>query len=364
MASVVFDGATLQYPTLTRPTINNLSMKIDDGEFVCVVGPSGCGKSTTIRMLAGLEYITAGRVFIGDRNVSSVTPRERDIAMVFQSYALYPHMSVADNIGFHLKLKKTPKPEIDKRVRDAAEVLDLTQYLDRKPANLSGGQRQRVAMGRAIVRHPQVFLMDEPLSNLDAKLRVQTRTQISRLQKRLGVTTMYVTHDQVEAMTMADRIAVLKDGILQQFAPPSEMFNRPKNVFVAGFIGSPAMNLYEFDVVDGAILYGSFRIGLGRAQLAALSAPRVVVGTRPEGFRLLEADEPGMRAVVDVVEELGTDTYIYLKSEDAAGRDITVRRPPQERHALGDRITLRPARSMMHLFDAATGLRLPDYDAA
>ncbi|MDO9417766.1 ABC transporter ATP-binding protein [Pararhizobium sp.] len=364
MAQVVFEKATLQYPTLSRPTIHQLDLTVEDGEFVCVVGPSGCGKSTTIRMLAGLEYITGGRVYIGGRNVSAVSPRDRDIAMVFQSYALYPHMSVAENIGFHLKLQKTPKDEIARRVHEAAKLIDLEPYLDRKPANLSGGQRQRVAMGRAIVRHPSVFLMDEPLSNLDAKLRVQTRTQISKIQRDLGVTTLYVTHDQVEAMTMADRIAVLKDGILQQYASPMEMFHRPVNVFVAGFIGSPAMNLFEFPVENGSIKYGTFPIELGRAQQAALTSQKVVVGSRPEGYHLLSENEPGVRAVVEVVEELGTDTYVYLKTDDPQPRSITIRRDASEKHKAGDRLTLRPSRAVMHVFDAATGRRLPDYDAA
>ena len=364
MATVTFERATLQYPTLDRPTIKDLDLSIEDGEFVCVVGPSGCGKSTTIRMLAGLEFITGGRVYIGGKDVSAVMPRDRDIAMVFQNYALYPHMTVGDNIGFHLKLKKTPKAEIQERVKEAAGLLDLTEYLDRKPANLSGGQRQRVAMGRAIVRHPSVFLMDEPLSNLDAKLRVQTRSQIKQIQHRLGVTTMYVTHDQVEAMTMADRIAILKDGILQQCASPKDCFNRPANAFVAGFIGSPAMNLFEFAVEDGRIMYGDFPIDMARHQVAALTSPKVIVGTRPEGFRLLDAHEQGYNATVQVVEELGTDTYVYLTSDDAAPKNITMRRDPSEHHFVGEKIALRTSRAAMHLFDAATGERLPEYDEA
>ena len=363
MATVTFSKATLKYPTLDAPTINQLDLEVEDGEFVCVVGPSGCGKSTTIRMLAGLEYITGGRVYIGGEDVSGVAPRDRDIAMVFQNYALYPHMTVADNIGFHLKLKKVPKGEINQRVREAASLLDLEQYLDRRPANLSGGQRQRVAMGRAIVRHPKVFLMDEPLSNLDAKLRVQTRTQIAKIQRKLGVTTMYVTHDQVEAMTMADRIAVLKDGFLQQYATPAEMYNRPNNVFVAGFIGSPSMNLLEFDVTpDGKIAYGNFGIELGPAQQAALTSRKVVVGSRPEGFRVLDHDEPGTHATIDAVEDLGNDVYVYLSTEEPAPRSITLRRPAGARHHIDERLTLRPSRSAMHVFDQATGRRLPDYD--
>ncbi|MFT4136954.1 ABC transporter ATP-binding protein [Microbacterium sp.] len=363
MAEVEFRKATLQYPTLDRPTIDQLDLKVEDGEFVCVVGPSGCGKSTTIRMLAGLEFITGGRVYIGGKDVSAVPPRDRDIAMVFQNYALYPHMTVAANIGFHLMLQKTPKSEIDERVRHAASLLDLTEYLDRKPANLSGGQRQRVAMGRAIVRHPKVFLMDEPLSNLDAKLRVQTRTQIAKIQRDLGVTTMYVTHDQVEAMTMADRIAVLKAGQLQQFASPEEMYTRPQNAFVAGFIGSPSMNLLEFNVTeDGKIAYGDYGLRLGPSQQAALSQERVIVGSRPEGFRVLAPGEPGLRATIDAVENLGNDVYIYLETDEKQPRSITVRRPAGSSHRVGEGLTLRPARSQMHLFDKVTGLRLPDYD--
>src|SRR5215471_12982975 len=239
MAAVVFDEATRLYPGAERPAVDALNLEIGDGEFLVLVGPSGCGKSTSLRMLAGLEDVNKGRILIGERDVTNLPPKDRDIAMVFQNYALYPHMSVADNMGFALKIAGTPKDEIKERVVEAAKLLDLEQYLERKPKALSGGQRQRVAMGRAIVRHPQVFLMDEPLSNLDAKLRVQTRTQIAALQRRLGTTTVYVTHDQVEAMTMGDRVAVLKDGILQQVDTPRHMYDHPNNVFVAGFIGSP-----------------------------------------------------------------------------------------------------------------------------
>ena len=243
MASVTFDKATRVYPGADKPSVDKLDLHIEDGEFLVLVGPSGCGKSTSLRMLAGLEDVNEGRILIGDRDVTNLPPKDRDIAMVFQNYALYPHMTVADNMGFALKIAGEPKDKIRTRVEEAAKILDLTEYLDRKPKALSGGQRQRVAMGRAIVREPQVFLMDEPLSNLDAKLRVQTRTQIASLQRRLGVTTVYVTHDQVEAMTMGDRVAVLKDGLLQQVDTPRELYDRPDNVFVAGFIGSPAMNL-------------------------------------------------------------------------------------------------------------------------
>src|SRR2546429_347850 len=243
MATVTFEGATRFYTGVDRPAVDQLDLEVEDGEFLVLVGPSGCGKSTTLRMLAGLEAVDGGNVFIGDRDVTNLPPKDRDIAMVFQNYALYPHMTVADNIGFHLKIKKMAKAERMERVREAAKLLDLEPYLDRKPAKLSGGQRQRVAMGRAIVRRPQVFCMDEPLSNLDAKLRVQTRTQIASLQRRLGVTTIYVTHDQVEAMTMGDRVAVLKDGLLQQCDTPIGLFGKPRNLFVAGFIGSPAIDL-------------------------------------------------------------------------------------------------------------------------
>jgi multiple sugar transport system ATP-binding protein len=248
MAAITYEHATVQYPGAERPSVNSLDLDIADGEFLVLVGPSGCGKSTSLRALAGLENVTGGTIRIGDKDVTHLAPKDRDIAMVFQNYALYPHMTVADNMGFALKISKMNKEDIRKRVEEAARVLDLEQYLDRKPKALSGGQRQRVAMGRAIVRNPQAFLMDEPLSNLDAKLRVQTRTEIAALQRRLGVTTVYVTHDQVEAMTMGDRVCVLKDGYLQQVDTPRNLYDKPDNVFVAGFIGSPAMNLVDVDL--------------------------------------------------------------------------------------------------------------------
>ena len=255
MATVRFDSATRLFPGATRPAVDRLDLDIRDGEFLVLVGPSGCGKSTSLRMLAGLEFVNGGSIWIGDHNVTRLAPKERDIAMVFQNYALYPHMSVADNMAFALKIAGVSKDDQDRRVKEAARLLDLEDYLDRKPAALSGGQRQRVAMGRAIVREPAVFLMDEPLSNLDAKLRVSTRTQIAALQARLGVTTVYVTHDQVEAMTMGDRVAVMMDGILQQADTPLRLYEAPANVFVAGFIGSPAMNLFTVDLVpEGARL--------------------------------------------------------------------------------------------------------------
>jgi len=244
--------------------LDHLDLVVGDGEFVVLVGPSGCGKTTSLRMLAGLETVDSGLIRIGDRDVTNVDPKDRDVAMVFQNYALYPHMSVAQNMGFALKIAKTPKAEIRDQVLAAAKMLDLQPYLDRKPKDLSGGQRQRVAMGRAIVRRPQVFLMDEPLSNLDAKLRVQTRNEIAALQRRLGTTTVYVTHDQVEAMTMGDRVAVLRDGVLQQFAAPRELYRNPGNVFVAGFMGSPAMNLFTLPIMDSVVLLGDWPIQLPR----------------------------------------------------------------------------------------------------
>ncbi len=269
MATVTYDQATRIYPGSEKPAVDKLDIEIEDGEFLVLVGPSGCGKSTSLRMLAGLEDVNDGAIRIGDRDVTHLPPKDRDIAMVFQNYALYPHMTVADNMGFALKIAGVNKAEIRQKVEDAAKILDLTEYLGRKPKALSGGQRQRVAMGRAIVREPQVFLMDEPLSNLDAKLRVQTRTQIAGLQRRLGITTVYVTHDQVEAMTMGDRVAVLKDGLLQQVDSPRNMYDRPSNLFVAGFIGSPAMNLVEVPITDGGVKFGNSVVPVSREALAA-----------------------------------------------------------------------------------------------
>src|SRR6476660_2933760 len=290
MAAVTFDHASRIYPGNPKPSVDNLTLEVADGEFLVLVGPSGCGKSTSLRMLAGLEDINSGRILIGGRDVTRVPPKDRDIAMVFQNYALYPHMTVADNMGFALKIAGTPKDEIRKRVAEAAKILDLEQYLDRKPKALSGGQRQRVALGRAIVRSPQVFLMDEPLSNLDAKLRVQTRSQIAALQRRLGVTTVYVTHDQVEAMTMGDRVAVLKDGLLMQCDTPRRMYDHPNNVFVAGFIGSPAMNLLEVPVIDGGVKFGTGAYPIEREHLAS-AGQQVTGGVRPEDLSLASEAE-------------------------------------------------------------------------
>jgi multiple sugar transport system ATP-binding protein len=360
MATVTFDAATRIYPGLSRPAVDALNLEINDGEFLVLVGPSGCGKSTTLRMLAGLEPIDAGSIFIGERDVTMVPPRDRDIAMVFQSYALYPHMTVAENIGFHLKIKKVAKDEIERRVKEASAILDLDQYLDRKPARLSGGQRQRVAMGRAIVRQPQVFLMDEPLSNLDAKLRVQTRTQIASLQRRLGVTTVYVTHDQVEAMTMGDRVCVLKDGIMQQCASPRELFSHPQNAFVAGFIGSPAMNLLNATVDSEGGKVGSYTVALSPDQRNALSSDRLLVGIRPEGLDVASDGTPGLDATVSVVEELGSDSYLYCDSGVGGADQLVARQEGLSNSMRGDKVRLVPRAGMLHLFDEATGVRLPD----
>jgi multiple sugar transport system ATP-binding protein len=371
MATVTFDGATRFYSGNPTPAVDNLDLEVADGEFLVLVGPSGCGKSTTLRMLAGLEGVDEGSVRIGERDVTNLPPKDRDIAMVFQNYALYPHMTVADNIGFHLKIKKVPKAERIERVKEAAALLDLEPYLDRKPAKLSGGQRQRVAMGRAIVRRPQVFCMDEPLSNLDAKLRVQTRTQIASLQRRLGVTTIYVTHDQVEAMTMGDRVAVLKDGILQQCDTPIGLFGKPRNLFVAGFIGSPAMNLIPATMRGDVAEIGGEPIELTPAQRKALTGNSVVVGIRPEGWQIRSAGE-GISATVEVVEELGSDQFLYCTANTAmisadesvdhseTPHAITVRAAGMSAWQRGEKIGLVPQPGAVHLFDADSGDRLPD----
>jgi multiple sugar transport system ATP-binding protein len=358
MATVTFDQATRIYRDGDRPAVDRLDLEIGDGEFLVLVGPSGCGKSTTLRMLAGLEPIDYGEVYIGDRDVTMVPPKDRDIAMVFQSYALYPHMTVSENIGFHLKIKKVEPVERARRVADAAAILDLTDYLDRKPAKLSGGQRQRVAMGRAIVRQPQVFLMDEPLSNLDAKLRVQTRTQIAALQRRLGVTTVYVTHDQVEAMTMADRVAVQRDGVLQQCAPPRELFTRPANVFVAGFIGSPAMNLLTATIEDEHARVGSLSLPLTRDQLQATTSAHITVGVRPESWDI--GARGGLDAHVDLVEELGSESYLYCTPSGLDEQTVVARTEGLCSTRPDDQISLLPREGGIHLFDTVTGLRLPE----
>ena len=359
MATVVFENASRVYPGSTTPAVNKLNLEVKDGEFLVLVGPSGCGKSTSLRMLAGLEEVDSGRILIGDKDVTHVAPKDRDIAMVFQSYALYPHMSVAENMGFALKIAGTPKEERDRRVLEAAKLLDLEAFLDRKPKALSGGQRQRVAMGRAIVREPQVFLMDEPLSNLDAKLRVATRTQIAALQRRLGITTVYVTHDQVEAMTMGDRVAVLKDGVLQQVDTPRNLYDNPANAFVAGFIGSPAMNLLKTSVSGGKAQLGKLSV-----DVPASAGSSVIIGIRPEGF-IPSTD--GFTVNVEVVEELGADAFVYGQPADSNisfaqatedGAQIIVRWDPKTPPKPGDTITVSADASSIHLFNAQSGERL------
>lgn len=339
MADVVFKDVCIRYPGADKPTVEGLNLHIHDGEFLVLVGPSGCGKSTTLRALAGLEKVASGTITIGGRDVTDSEPADRDVAMVFQNYALYPHMTVAKNMGFALSLAKLPQKEIDRKVANAAAMLDLNEFLDRKPKDLSGGQRQRVAMGRAIVREPHVFLMDEPLSNLDAKLRVQTRTQLANLQHRLGTTTVYVTHDQVEAMTMGDRVAVLKDGELQQVASPRELYDAPANAFVASFIGSPAMNLIPADVA-----------GLGA----------VTFGIRPEDLHCSTADAPGagIPATVSLVEELGSTSYVYAHRDDDPSTPLVARLSDGPSPFRGDRVLLIPDMSKAHYFDRETGKRV------
>jgi multiple sugar transport system ATP-binding protein len=356
VATVTFQQASRTYPGTDAPAVDALDLEIGDGEFLVLVGPSGCGKSTTLRMLAGLEPVDDGHIFIGDRDVTDIAPKDRDIAMVFQSYALYPHMTVAENIGFHLKVKKVRKKQRRARVEEAAAILDLTELLDRKPAKLSGGQRQRVAMGRAIVREPQVFLMDEPLSNLDAKLRVQTRTQIAALQRQLGVTTVYVTHDQTEAMTMGDRVAVMNQGVLQQCAPPRELYTRPINEFVAGFIGSPAMNLLPSTTDGTDATYGSLRVTLTPDQLEALTSASVTVGIRPNDFTIRAGG--GLNATVEFVEELGSEAFLYCTA-DGTDKEIVARTDGLGLLQRGDNVSLVPRAAGVHLFDTKSGARLP-----
>ncbi|MCU1546376.1 MAG: sugar transporter ATP-binding protein [Homoserinimonas sp.] len=358
MASVTFDKATRIYPGSSRPAVDAIDLEVADGEFLVLVGPSGCGKSTTLRMLAGLEEVNDGHIRIGDRDVTDVPPKDRDIAMVFQNYALYPHMTVAENMGFALKIAGINKEERATRVLEAAKLLDLEDYLGRKPKALSGGQRQRVAMGRAIVRQPQVFLMDEPLSNLDAKLRVQTRTQIASLQRRLGVTTVYVTHDQTEALTMGDRIAVLKDGVLQQVGTPRDLYEEPVNVFVAGFIGSPAMNLFHADIVDGGLAFGTAVAAVDRSVLGETKAKGATIGVRPEDI-VVSASGEGLPVEVDVVEELGADGYLYGHTTIEGNRvDVVARVDGRSHPNAGDRVFILPEPHHIHVFDSESGLRL------
>jgi multiple sugar transport system ATP-binding protein len=388
VAEIILDNVTKRFPDGAL-AVDKISLDIADGEFVILVGPSGCGKSTTLNMIAGLEDITEGELRIGGKVVNNMTPKDRDIAMVFQSYALYPHMTVRQNMGFALKLAKTPQNVIDEKVNEAARILDLTQHLDRKPANLSGGQRQRVAMGRAIVRDPSAFLMDEPLSNLDAKLRVQTRTEVSRLQRRLGTTMVYVTHDQTEAMTLGDRVAVMRSGLLQQVASPQELYDRPANLFVAGFIGSPAMNF-----LGGTLEEGKLRTGLGdlplSGQLLELGSSargrQMIVGIRPEDFEDAslvpsETRHNGItfQSTIDVVESLGSEKYVYFTQDvgtvDAAeltelardagradsggtGETVVARFDPATRLSEGDHAEIWVDTRRVHVFDPETGQNL------
>jgi len=351
LAEVRYLEATRVYPGNDAPAVDSLNLDISDGEFMVLVGPSGSGKTTALRMLAGLEEVDAGAIFIGDRDVSDVAPKERDIAMVFQNYALYPYLTVAANIGFPLRIAKVRKRDREARVKEVAELLGLTEFLHRKPAQLSGGQRQRVAMGRAIVRVPSVFLMDEPLSNLDAKLRVQMRADIAALQADFGVTTVYVTHDQAEAMTLGHRVAVLHDGRLQQVGPPRVLYERPVNLFVAGFIGSPAMNLCTVTVNNGIASFGGVDV-----PVPSNGHGRLVLGVRPEA---LEVSSDGIAARVEVIEDIGADAYVFCSAE--LGGEQTrlvarteVRNVPKQ----GDRVSLRPRAEEAHLFDPETGERL------
>ena len=360
MATITFDKAQRWYPGADVPAVPGLDLEINDGEFMVLVGPSGCGKSTSLRMLAGLEEVNSGHIYIGDRDVTKVPPKDRDIAMVFQNYALYPHMSVADNMAFALKMAKVPADERKKRVEEAAKILGLTEYLERKPKALSGGQRQRVAMGRAIVRQPQVFCMDEPLSNLDAKMRVQTRTDIAKLQADLGVTTVYVTHDQVEAMTMGDRVAVMKLGELQQVDTPLNLYDRPANLFVAGFIGSPQMNLMEGTAVEGQAKIGDYTVPVDPAAASKISG-KVTVGVRPEAWRLVSENDGGLPVRVTVVEELGADGFVYGTSGvEGTPHDIIIRVSARDSVHKGDTLYVTTDPNKVHVFDTETGERLSE----
>jgi multiple sugar transport system ATP-binding protein len=391
MADIVLDKVTKAYPDGTV-AVNEVSLEIADGEFVILVGPSGCGKSTTLNMIAGLEDISSGELRIGGQRVNDKAPRDRDIAMVFQSYALYPNMTVRENMAFPLRLAKMDKATIEQKVDDAAKVLELTQLLDRKPANLSGGQRQRVAMGRAIVRSPKAFLMDEPLSNLDAKLRVQMRAVVSRLQRRLGTTTVYVTHDQTEAMTLGDRVVIMRAGLVQQMGPPQELYDHPENLFVAGFIGSPSMNFLPATVGDGSLKTALGEIPLTdhlRRALAESDNPpnELIIGLRPEHFEDANLVEEAVReqgatfeAEADVVESMGSDKYVYfsLEGEQAhsahldelaadagaadlpsgSGSQLVTRLAAESPVREGERLPVWFNTSKIHLFDPDTGQNL------
>jgi multiple sugar transport system ATP-binding protein len=362
MATVRYENASRIYPGTDQPAVDSLNLDITDGEFLVLVGPSGSGKSTALRMLAGLEDVDVGAIYIHDRDVTNLPPKSRDIAMVFQNYALYPHMTVYENMAFALKLRKMSKREIDQRVKKAAGLLQLEEYLDRKPKALSGGQRQRVAMGRAIVREPQVFLMDEPLSNLDAKLRVQTRSQIATLQAGLGITTVYVTHDQVEAMTMGHRVAVLDRGVLQQVDTPRTLYDRPINVFVAGFIGSPAMNIKTVPLTEGGAAFADMVLPLTREQVAAArtdGTAHVQVGFRPEDTEMVGPLDGGMPIHVDLVEELGSDSYVYgTVALEGHNERFVVRVDSRHAPQLGEIVHVKPRAGSHHAFHAVNGKRL------
>ena len=375
MASLSFRKIGKTYPSGVT-AVSDFNLEIKDKEFIIFVGPSGCGKSTTLRMVAGLEEITDGELYIGDRLINNVAPKDRDIAMVFQNYALYPHMTVYENMAFGLKLRKTPKEEIRKRVEEAARILDITHLLDRKPKALSGGQRQRVALGRAIVREPKVFLLDEPLSNLDAKLRAQMRTELSKLHKKLGTTFIYVTHDQTEAMTMADRIVVMKDGFIQQVDSPTNLYNKPVNVFVAGFIGTPQMNFVESKIIDlengqYAVEFGSedtktkkgvkYQVIIPEAKLkgtkiAEYAGKEVIMGIRPECLKddeeyIAKAETGVIKCKVEITELMGAETYLYINCEDI---NMTARVAPRTTVISGDEIQIAIDPNRIQIFDKDT----------
>ena len=343
------------------PVLHGIDLDVCDGEFVVFVGPSGCGKSTLLRCIAGLEDISAGELLIDGKPMNDVPPAERGLAMVFQNYALYPHMSVEENMAFSLKMAKVPTEERKQRVAKAAEILGLTEFLQRKPKALSGGQRQRVAMGRAIVRAPQVFCMDEPLSNLDAKMRVHTRTDIAQLQRDLGTTTVYVTHDQVEAMTMGDRVAVMMLGVLQQVDTPLRLYDKPANLFVAGFIGSPQMNLLEGVAADdGTVKVGGYAVPVDPAAVRKMKG-RVTVGVRPENWRLVSAEEGGLPVQVTVVEELGADSFVYGTCDvEGTPSSVIVRMAGRHHPQKGELLHVTTDPKDVHAFDTDTGERLSD----
>ena len=362
MASVTFDGATRRFADGQKPAVDSLDLAVDDGEFMVLVGPSGCGKSTSLRMVAGLESVESGAILIDDVDVVGRAPKARDVAMVFQNYALYPHMTVADNMGFALRNAGMSKADTASRVGEVAEMLELTPLLDRKPAKLSGGQRQRVAMGRAIVRRPKVFCMDEPLSNLDAKLRVSTRAQIAAMQRELGITTLYVTHDQVEAMTMGHRVAVLDHGVLQQVGSPREIYSRPANLFVASFMGSPQMCLIDARVDAGIVRLGGAEVRVPPSVLSSASAGDVVVGLRAESWQVSAAPQCGnLTATVDLVEELGAEQFVYCSADvRLRGSRIVIRVDHRRTIEVGDVIGLTPEVDETYWFDPISGVALDD----